>query len=132
MKNAEDRYTTWIHAYLERVQNTLGRCREACVEMRAAFPELIEVRGHVLDLQWGRRGHIWLVTPDKTIIDPTASQFPALYEYEPWTPDQPVRVGRCMNCGEEIWERVPSLDVEVSTRSVCSDACERELMAEYS
>jgi len=124
-------YETWIADYLKRVKNPFARCLEACDEMKAAFPELTTVRGHILDLRWSRRSHVWLTTTDGAIVDPTASQFPALYEYEPWTPDSLVRLGKCMECGAEIWGKVESLDVEPPMKSVCGDACERALMAGF-
>jgi len=126
-----DRYEAWIEEYLERVQNPLGRCHDATNEMKTAFPELTVVPGHVETGIWGRRGHVWLTAPDGTIVDPTASQFPAIFEYEPWTPDSLVRLGKCMSCGEEIWGKVPSLHEDHGSKCVCSPECERELTAEF-
>jgi|WetSurMetagenome_2_1015567.scaffolds.fasta_scaffold31626_9 hypothetical protein len=98
--------------------------------MNKVFPELKVVRGHVMDLQWGRRSHWWLETPTGAIVDPTKSQFPCVIEYEPWTPESLVRLGRCVNCGGDIWRAVASLD-EVHQESVCGPGCEAILMAEY-
>ena len=123
-------YAGWIERYeLEHV-GLLGRCREAVVEMRAAFPELTEVRGHVF-CAWGKRGHAWLADPAGNIVDPTAAQFPGVFEYEAWKPGDDVRVGKCMNCGEDIWRPVQTLDVEPKRESSCSSACEAELMREF-
>jgi hypothetical protein len=105
-------YSEWIAEYSRRNNGvTLGRCREACSEMREFYPELREVRGHVF-CQWGQRGHVWLVDESGNIVDPTASQFPEIWRYEEWKLGGSVRVGRCRECGDGIWMAVQSLDVE--------------------
>lgn len=125
-------YQTWIKNYLARHNGAvLGRCRDATEEMQRDFPELRIRKGHIYDLSWGQRGHWWLETSDGEIVDPTASQFPALMEYEEWKPGRPVRVGKCMNCGKDIWEKVETLDEEPRRRSSCSHECETELLREY-
>lgn len=124
-------YSAWIAAYLERRNGcVLGECHRGTAEMQTAFPELKQIRGHVYTLSWGKRGHVWLEAPDGTIVDPTASQFPVILSYEPWVPGCTVRVGKCMNCGEEIWEALESLE-HVVERCVCSDECDLELRREY-
>lgn len=125
-----DGYAGWIRGYEVRTPALLGRCRDAVVEMRSAFPELTEVRGHVF-CAWGRRGHAWLVTSDGTIVDPTRGQFPGPVEYEPWKPGDTVRVGKCMNCGDEIWRPAQTLAEEPKRESACSGDCEAELMREF-
>lgn len=124
-------YHPWIEAYMAR-QNyiLLGKCREAVAEMRAVFPELIEKRGHVL-CKWGKRGHIWLVTAEGEIVDPTADQFPLFppLRYEEWKPGESVLVGKCMNCGDEIWRAVQTLDAEPPQESICGEACEKSYIA---
>jgi len=116
-------YKEWIVKYLERHNNAvLGKCTEATKEMKEAFPELTVVPGHVFT-DWGQRGHMWLTDSGDQIVDPTRSQFNLIFEYVPWTPGQSVRVGRCMNCGDEIWVAVQTLDKDPGHRSICSDAC---------
>ena len=127
----DPRYEAWIKSYRDRVGITHGRCKPAVAEMREAFPELREVRGHVFSMTWARRGHIWCETPDGEIVDPTADQFPDIVRYEPWKPGDEVLVGKCMNCGEEIWRAVWSLTEEPVRVSTCSEDCDRELMAEF-
>ena len=119
-------YQKWIDEYLTRIEYPLGKCREACKEMVKAFPELKEIRGHV-HCQWGKRAHLWLETDCGEIIDPTASQFPSIYQYEVWKPGDRVRVGKCMNCGEEIWRAVDNLDEDHSYYGPCSEECFRDL-----
>ena len=114
-------YAAWIKEWLES-NRAYGNCKRACVEMIEAFPELVQVRGHVY-CDWGKRSHWWLTSPDGAIQDPTASQYTALFSYEVWTPDMEVRVGKCMDCGSELWGLVPDLDTEVR-KSFCDQDCE--------
>ena len=115
-------YTEWIAAYEARTPHLLGQCLIAAEEMAAAFPELTVVKGHVY-CDWGKRGHAWLMGEQGEILDPTAKQFGAIFEYEPWSPGDEARVGKCMNCGSEIWKAIYTLD-EDHTQSICSEACE--------
>lgn len=120
------RHAEWVEGYLARFQHPshcLGRCREAAEEIAAAFPgELEVVRGHVHDAEWGKRGHWWCVDREGGIVDPTAAQFPALVEYEPYRDGEPVRVGTCMECGEAIWATPEEAE---SVGYFCGEACER-------
>lgn len=130
LRQIRGRYDDWIRRHVEEHGAALlGRCKESTAEMRAAFPELVEVRGHVWVMGWGRRGHIWLSTRDGMIIDPTASQFPNIMCYEAWRPGDLVRAGTCMDCGEEIWVAVDTLDGPPPERSFCSEDCERSFIA---
>jgi hypothetical protein len=125
----DQRYKEWIAKYLE-TNNPYGKCHAAVDAMITEFPELTKIVGHVEDGHWGRRGHVWCTAPDGEIVDPTATQFPAVFEYEPWTPDSLVRVGKCMECGSEIWEKVPSLDAEIR-KSACGKECEAALQKDW-
>ena len=99
-------YQRWITEYLVRIGGEpLGKCQEACKEMVTAFPELKKIRGHV-HCPWGKRAHVWLEDTEGKIVDPTSSQFPYIFKYEVWKPGDEVRVGKCMNCGNEIWKSV--------------------------
>lgn len=53
----------------------LGECWEVCAQMQRAFPELVAVYGEV-GTHWGLRHHVWLHTPDGTVVDPTKHQYP--------------------------------------------------------
>ena len=119
-------YQDWIDDYLKRVKYPLGKCRSACEEMLKAFPELHEVRGHVY-CAWGKRGHIWLETDAGEKVDPTVSQFSSAVEYESWKPGDAVCVGKCMNCGDEIWREVDNLSEDHSYYGLCSPECEIEM-----
>lgn len=125
-------YTTWIAAYIERMNGKLlGRCETASKEMQTAFPELRLVRGYVLVFGWGQRGHWWLEAPDGTVVDPTVGQFPEgrVLDYDEWLPGHPVCVGKCMECGEQIWREVDSLD-DVRPQRFCDDICTRAFASE--
>lgn len=120
-------YQGWIANWLA-TNSPYGQCESATAAMAAAYPELRRVRGHV-DTMWGRRAHWWLITPDGEIIDPTAGQFQGVAcSYVPWTPDEEVRLGKCMNCGAEIWGVVDTLDSQ-PRMSACDERCEAELAA---
>ena len=124
-------YEQWIAAFVARHDGKiLGVCRRACDEMRAAFPELREVRGHVYVPGWGKRAHAWLVDERGGIVDPTAEQFPVIDTYEPWQPGDEVMVGKCMECGSEIWQAVQTLAVAPPRREFCDDECANAFAAD--
>jgi len=122
-------YRVWIQEYEARCGALLGRCAKATGEMVCVFPELRRASGYALTL-WGRRAHWWCVAPDGEIIDPTENQFPLpVAEYIEWRPGDEVCVGKCMNCGEEIWRAVQSLDGERAT--ICGEMCRAVLDREF-
>jgi hypothetical protein len=127
------KYSAWIEVYVLRENDVLlGKCRTACEEMLGVFPELKLVRGHVYDAYWGKRGHFWLMMEDAKIIDPTRGQFPARsIQYEAWEPSVPVKVGKCMECGVEIFKCVATLDEKPPVESVCSEECQKRLLDYY-
>jgi hypothetical protein len=120
------KYTQWIATYLARVGSPRGQCVVAANEMREAFPELVEVRGwfHCAE-------HCWLLAPDGTIVDPTVSQF-GMWDtvpeaYRAWKPGDEVRVGRCMECGDDIYRVVQTLDDGVR-ESFCDVKCRSDFV----
>jgi hypothetical protein len=120
-------YREWIDDFVAKCDGKLlGKCREAVEAMHAVFPELRIVRGHAPVMGWGLRGHWWLITPDGTIVDPTEEQFPGVMQYEEWRPGDAVRIGKCMECGDEIWADIESLDDGPPPHETfCSDDCRR-------
>ncbi len=122
----KEKYSTWIKDWLSK-NNPYGKCHETSAEMAETFDDLEIVKGHV-QTDWGKRSHCWCVDPDGNIVDPTRSQFGFVSEYDPWKPGDEVRVGKCLNCGNEIWEAVQDLD-KSPIRSVCGKKCEDEFEA---
>ena len=120
----DPKYVTWIATYLSRVGSPRGRCVAASAEMRQAFSELTEVRGW-----YGQTEHCWLTTPDGTIVDPTVAQFGEPLPYRTWKPGDEVRVGRCLQCGDDIYRRVKALGG--ATESICGRECEEEFARVY-
>lgn len=120
-------HSEWIAAWLSD-NNPYGQCKEACAEMMEVFEDLTLVPGHVFT-NWGMRDHFWCVDTAGNIVDPTATQFGWVMEYEPWVPGTEVRVGKCMECGEEIWEAVQDLS-DVPRKDMCNDRCARAFEAD--
>src|SRR5688572_29828181 len=109
----------------------LGQCAKATQEMVEAFPELKRVPGHVYTIGWGKRAHWWCVAPDGEIVDPTVSQFVgACVDYEPFEAGHEVRVGRCMNCGDDIYAVILVLDEPPPRPYFCGDHCSAEMARE--
>lgn len=116
----------WLVAHGAAESGGYGLCREAAEDMAKAFPALKVVRGHVHCL-WGKRGHWWCVDPEGNIVDPTVGQFPWVESYEEFHEGDEYRIGKCMNCGEEIWGSSPEA---VHSTMFCGQACE-SAMAHY-
>lgn len=108
----ENEYRAWIDNINVDVTN---RCAEYTLQMQAAFPELIRVRGHYYHPLLGARPHWWLKTPSGEIVDPTARQFFTGGNYDEWDESEPEPTGKCVNCGEFCYDG----------RSMCSNECSR-------
>jgi hypothetical protein len=90
-----------------------GECKERCESMRAVFPELEMVRGHV-SLIYGshQEPHWWLIGPEGEIIDPTVTP-ELVIDYLPHDESGPEPTGKCPNCG----------DYSYNGDYCCSDSC---------
>lgn len=114
----EKRYEDWIAAYKSDHNGFLrGKCEQATSEMAKEFPELRRVCGFVHAVR-ERAQHFWCITEEGEIVDPTASQFFGIFEYEELDLSNPEDVARiptgvCMNCGDDVY----------SHDTFCSDAC---------
>lgn len=118
-------YDEWIDAYVARTPIVRGSCGSATREMNEAFPELHRVTGFVTTMMGETSEHFWLETSDGDVVDPTASQFRGgVLEYRAFQPGDEVRVSRCMQCGDDIYACLASLDDVPTRRSMCSDECE--------
>ena len=120
-------YERWCDSYQSRMgKRVLGRCKEAVAELRTEFPELTQVRGHTHG-EWGKRAHVWAVTDEGMIVDPTRAQYPGHIDYEAFEPSQLVRVGTCMDCGAPLEVEAFDLDAELPAHPnnpFCDEACE--------
>ena len=128
-----NKYELWIENWL--LSNSPNwACETATKLMAEEFPELTRVPGRVVCEVQGSMNHWWLENEDEEIVDPTVSQFqiPNGLIYEKWTPGTPTKVGKCMNCGESIFENLNSLSdsPSVSTTS-CSEECQASLHRYY-
>jgi len=116
------KYDQWINEYKKRVGNVKGKCESATKEMQIKFPELIRKRGHVEILYKNRKlAHWWLITSNGVIIDPTASQFDIIMDYIEHDETQPEPIGKCLNCGEYVFEGSTS-------NQICSEKCNNEFV----
>ncbi len=120
-------YEEWIIKY---TKNNISRgfCGSAVKEMQKQFPELIIVRGFCLNIPYGKSEHWWLVTPKGEIVDPTANQFLNVVEYIEYKEGMEIRVGKCINCGCDIYDT--TLFPDKSTQ-ICGIECEEELAKEF-
>lgn len=94
--------------------------------MVLVFPELKRVRGW-----YGGIEHWWCKLGDE-IIDPTAAQFRPGGEYKEFREGiDAEQIGKCMNCGMEIWDKDPETleSIEYYGTSICSKECENSFMA---
>lgn len=117
-----EQYAAWIEQYVSAQPSRFvrGKCADATEQMVVAFPELRRACGFVF-VQWGRDQHWWCVTPDGTIVDPTAEQFGpcGVCDYEELDLSDPatlarIPTGKCMECGDPAYLRL----------TFCSYACE--------
>jgi len=113
------KYKIWIDNYLLENKIIAGRCYPACLAMQEVFPELELQKGYIIDLSQGKRMHWWLELAGE-IIDPTASQFNNLIEYQKYNliNHGPLPVGKCINCAELYY-----LD---NFAPCCSSNCSKE------
>lgn len=113
-------YARWIAAYAEeRNGNLTAQCGVATQRLVKDHPELERVRGGVVLFTGNFAHHWWCITPDGTIIDPTAAQFTGIVSYHPRDESQPAPTGKCPNCGEYCYD----------DNDFCSKRCERSYLA---
>lgn len=121
------RYAEWIERYADECgghDRLRGMCGSATARMAREFPELRRVPGTIY-FAAGNSEHWWCETEAGEVVDPTASQFAGILSYSPWRPGDEVCVGKCMNCGEHIYDNPATL--EGNRRSICSPECGEEL-----
>jgi len=127
-------YADWVYHW-GRAHVLAGGCRKASEAMQREFPEMLVVPGKVeLVAQVEPVEHWWCVDAFGDVWDPTASQFyyaGGVVKYMPWEPNDPVRVGVCMQCGAGIMANPVSLTAPVSIPAACSPECFEQLKAFY-
>lgn len=105
----KDKYKNWMMAYQERTDNVKNKCASATLEMQKAFPCLVRKRGAVLiPLSNRKYTHWWLEAPDGIKIDPTEYQFGCILEYFERDESKPEPIGKCLECGTDIYPDAPS------------------------
>ena len=114
-------YQKWIDDYRNEHKRLAGYCLSASDAMTRTFPELRLERGYVVDKDGWYHQHWWCVGPDNTIYDPTAPQFVDIVRYEAYDEEVhgPLPTGKCMDCGEYIY----------NGGTFCDENCERATMA---
>jgi hypothetical protein len=127
-KCVKPEYKAWIAEWL-KTNDPIGKCSAATLEMQKVFPELIRVRGHYYVPMWSQdREHWWLKTKDEEIVDPTAKQFPmggTADWYTEWEEGREEPIGKCMNCGDEVFKSTGVGDC------ACSKKCHRKLLRSF-
>lgn len=125
-------YELWCQVHMDlHGAKVHGRCVLSVTELLEEFPELTRVKGHTYG-QWGKRAHVWAVTEDGTIVDPTRSQYPGNIKYEAFEPGTMVLVGTCMDCGADLEVEVFDLDKEPPphpNHPFCNQDCENATRA---
>jgi hypothetical protein len=119
-------YEEWINKYVaENNGNVEYRCASASAEMIKHFPELKRERGWVFakmahELMPYEHQHWWCSDAEGNVIDPTASQFVYLSNYEIYNEEKhgPLPTGKCHDCGEYVYNNA----------SFCDEVCESRTM----
>ena len=117
-----DRFAEYVAWIAENVSDPLGRCHEFVAKMNRVFPELEPVYGEYLCARWGPRSHRWRGAPAGRIVDPTVEQCPCRSvpeAYVPEPPDAKRPTGRCLECGDLVYDG----------GNFCSPACEGATIA---
>jgi len=115
----KQQYQIWIDNYKEKHKIIAGLCFPACSLMLQNFPELQLIRGYIIDIWDKKRTHWWLKTESGEIIDPTVSQFDNLLTFGSLVYEEynefihgPLATGKCMNCGECVYNDEQFCNVE--------------------
>ena len=107
------------------LQESMGNCQHYSSQMVINFPELRIAQGFVILSNNKKYQHQWCVSPDTTsyqIVDPTVKQYTGYYVigYEELKEDDPIPVGKCMNCGNWIMSNA------TDHTPFCSEKCWKE------
>lgn len=98
-----------------------GKCTEFCEAFAKEFKELRVVPGFFRGAE-----HRWLVNKEGEIYDPTVEQFdvePLAEYYREFNPETDrIRLGKCMNCGWEIYGLISE-----GGKCICSPECAKAM-----
>jgi len=117
-------YDIWINDNYPTPQSARLQCAEATEEMVRVFTELKRVRGlasvaEPFGLCPTKTPHWWCVTPEGTVVDPTAHQYPTyIVSYEESDESKGPPTGKCPNCG----------GLKYGSEYLCSDKCSKEYL----
>lgn len=114
------KYTNWIAQYNTEHPNTTLVYKSATDEMIETFPELNQIRGHVISTKrFDQVPHWWCTDSEGSILDPTEKQFGQVIAYYPHDESLPEPTGKCPNCGEYCY----------NGNTLCCKTCEEEYLA---
>ena len=94
-----------------------GKCKDLSEAAIVRDPTLRLVRGHYYCHSYGKQPHWWCETPEGTVVDPSARQFPSKGQgiYEKFN-----GVVECAECGKEMEEHEARFE---SNYAFCSTRC---------
>jgi hypothetical protein len=101
-----------------------GNCVSWSKKLSEKFPELKVVVGFC-----NGQEHAWCETSENEIIDATWEQFGIIRQYEEYdenNQEHAVKIGRCMNCGEEIFGKMTD-----DHKDFCDDRCAKDYFDYY-
>ena len=119
----ENTYFDWISLYYPSIEIAKNQCEKATIAMMKEFPELIRVRGHVIDGFAYKHEHWWLIDKEGSIVDPTAIQFSGILGYLPLDESQPQPMGKCRECGDYVYPNPEGMT------ELCSKKCSKAYMS---
>jgi hypothetical protein len=115
-----EKYTQWVKEYKEKNPNTARMCKSATDAMIQTFPELTQIRGHVISTsRLDPAPHWWCINITGNIFDPTENQFGTIVAYYPHDESLPEPTGKCPNCGKYCY----------NGNTLCCKTCEEEYVA---
>lgn len=121
----KEKYKNWIDNYiLKHNGNVRNCCNTATKDMIESFPELKREKGwiHLDDLGW-KIEHWWCVDLESNeIVDPTEAQFDNIVKYEAYDKliHGPLPTGKCMDCGEFVYDNETFCNIECEKLTIIS------------
>ena len=127
-----NKYKEWIDKNYPTRESAVTNCHYACEKMKEVFPELKIVAGWINGAE-----HWWCKDPNGEVVDPTFAQYQLNNpRYREFKPGDSVRVGKCMECGNDIYQEVQELEgprvnfCDAECEGIYARAWEREMREE--